>query len=82
MAVNSGNQQEETIIPFIDSQGYTFIPLRDTPNKDIGNIPYTNLAPANFIIDKKGRVVFSDFLIGSTNEHTLELMITELIKEQ
>ncbi|MGZ3763689.1 MAG: redoxin domain-containing protein, partial [Mucilaginibacter sp.] len=59
LAINANNEQEEVIMPFIKSNNYTFIPLRDNPGKPIGNLPNVHSMPANFLIDQTGRVVFS-----------------------
>ncbi|AMR32033.1 hypothetical protein A0256_11680 [Mucilaginibacter sp. PAMC 26640] len=81
LAVNSGNVQEKRVLPLIKAKGYTFVPLRDTPNKSIGNLPLVQSLPANFLIDKEGRVVFNDFQIGESNQQTLELMIASLLSQ-
>jgi len=80
LAINIFNQDQDAVMPLVKNSGYTFIPLRDAPDKLKGNLPEVRIAPANFLIDQHGRVVFSDFQIDGKNERTLELMISELLK--
>ena len=82
MAINIENQEDDYVMPLVKKNGYTFVPLQDDPNKKIGNLPEGKDvgAPTNFLIDQRGRVIFSDFKIDDKNERTLELMINELLK--
>lgn len=80
LAINAYNHEEDYVIPFQKNNGYTFVSLRDDPNKSKGNLPQVRAIPANFLFDQKGRVIFSDFQITDKNEDTLELMIKELLK--
>jgi len=72
--------QEDRVLPLIKAKGYTFVPLRDSPNKAKGNLPDVSSAPTNYLIDQKGRVIFSNFQINDNNERMLELMISELLR--
>lgn len=80
LAINVSPQQDDQVMPVVKNSGYTFVPLRSDPNKSKGNLPNTFGAPRNFLIDQKGRVIFSDFLITEKNERTLDLMISELLE--
>jgi thiol-disulfide isomerase/thioredoxin len=79
LAINLGNHEEEYIKPIIDSNRFTFTALRDAPDRKIGNLPYVIAAPTNFLFDKNGRVIFSNFRIKNGSERRLELMISELL---
>jgi thiol-disulfide isomerase/thioredoxin len=80
LGIDVFNEQEQNVMPFVRANHLTFIPLHDDPNADKGNLPRVAGIPENFILDQDGRVVFSDFIITGSNERTLELMLTELLK--
>jgi len=80
LAVNGYKSEDKYVVPFMQSQRYTFIPLRDEANKLKGNLPYVQSFPTSFLIDQNGKVMFSNFLITDKNERTLELMINDLLK--
>lgn len=80
LAINLSPQEDCYVLPIVKNSGYTFVPLRDEPNEAKGNLPNVQGAPANFLLDQSGRVIFSDFQITDKNERTLELMISELLK--
>jgi hypothetical protein len=63
------------------SSGYSFIPLEDVEGREKGNLDNRNAAPMNFLIDRKGNLVFKDFRIDGQNEDVLESMITSLLRE-
>lgn len=60
------------------SSGYTFIPLQNDPKWDKGTL-YASGAPVNFLIDRQGRIVFSQFFINEENYDMFETMIAEMI---
>jgi peroxiredoxin len=80
LGVDLYNEQQSFVLPIIKAKQYTFVPLMDEPNKPTLNIPKVTEMPTNFLIDQKGRIIFSNFRIDDKNEQTLELMITELLK--
>ncbi|MDB5210119.1 MAG: redoxin protein [Sediminibacterium sp.] len=80
LALNIVPEQDEYVIPFVKTSGYSFIPLRDVKDRNKGNLSNGNAAPVNFLIDKDGKVVFSKFRTDESNERTLELMINSLVK--
>ena len=82
LAINGLTQEEPNVMPLVKSHGYSFIPLKDDRNKSKGNLPTVTSLPSNFLFDQNGRVVFSKFQINDSNEKTLELMITELLKNK
>jgi thiol-disulfide isomerase/thioredoxin len=79
IGLNIAPEQDEYVVPFMKSSGYSFIPLRVDPKWEKGNLDNRNAAPVNFLIDKEGRIVFSNFRISEANERTLELMIGSLL---
>jgi hypothetical protein len=85
IAVNPEPLMDGYILPYLKNTGYTFVPLRDTSGHSKGNIEpgilNINLFSRNFLIDQRGRIMFSNFdAINPNNQHTLELMIDELLE--
>jgi thiol-disulfide isomerase/thioredoxin len=80
LGVDLYNMQKNFVLPIVQANHYTFVPLIDEPNEPTLNIPKVTEIPTNFLIDQKGRIIFSNFRIDDKNEQTLELMITELLK--
>jgi len=72
--------QDEYVIPFMRSSGYSFTPLADFKGRKKGNLDNHNAAPANYLIDNQGRIVFKDFRIDGNNEDDLEMMINMLLE--
>lgn len=70
--------QDKFVLPFLKQTGYSFTPLRDDWKREKGNLKAFG-APTNYLIDQKGRIVFSNFRIDASNEKTLELMIKETL---
>jgi hypothetical protein len=79
VGINIVAEQDEYVIPFHDSSGFSFTPLADIKGRDKGNLENYGAAPTNFLIDKAGRIVFSDFMIGAENETHLKMMIDLLL---
>ncbi|HVV55378.1 MAG TPA: TlpA disulfide reductase family protein [Mucilaginibacter sp.] len=80
IGINISPDQDPYVIPFMKNTKYSFIPLRGSPEfaaKYYG----VDGEPGNFLIDKNGKIVFKDFNIGSTNQRTLQLMISSLLKK-
>jgi thiol-disulfide isomerase/thioredoxin len=78
IGINIYSSQDGFVLPFLKASGYSFIPLSDPNNQDKGNLSF-DAAPTNYLIDQKGRIVFSHFRIDKENEKTLELMIKETL---
>lgn len=78
LALNLDPVQDEFVLPFFKAGGYSFIPLHDNIYRKKGNLA-ADVAPTSYLIDQKGRIVFSGFKINANNERTLELMIQELL---
>lgn len=70
--------QDSAVLPFLRESGYSFIPLHDNWARNKGNLPAPG-APTNYLIDQKGRIIFSGFMISKETEKTLELMIKETL---
>jgi len=78
LGINMVPYQDNKVLPFMERTKFSFIPLRAT-TEWAQEIYKVSAAPANFIIDKKGKIVYSDFVIGAGTEHILELMINSLM---
>ncbi len=79
LGLNIALDQDDYVVPFMKSSGYSFTPLRVDPKWEKGNLDNRNAAPMNFLIDKEGRIVFANFRTNESNERTLELMINSLL---
>ncbi|MGE7774200.1 redoxin domain-containing protein [Chitinophaga sp. NPDC101104] len=77
IGINIAHEQDPYVVPFINQSGYSFTPVRDEPTKR-GNLVARG-APTNYLIDKEGNIVFSNFRTDEHNHRTLELMINELL---
>ncbi len=78
LGLNLEPSQDEAVLPFLKQTGFGFTPLHDDRGRQKGNLTADG-APTNYLIDQKGRIVFSGFRIDAENERTLELMIKELL---
>ena len=79
VGINIVAEQDQYVIPFHNSSGFSFTPLADIKGRDKGNLENYGAAPTNFLIDKTGRIIFSDFMIGAENEAHLKMMIDLLL---
>jgi len=75
IGINISPEQDEYVVPFMKSSGYTFIPLKGENDKQ-GNLVARG-APTNYLLDVNGRIIFKNFRTDANNERTLELMIKE-----
>ncbi|WP_159452686.1 redoxin family protein [Pedobacter nyackensis] len=82
VGINIVSDQNEYVVPFMKGSGYSFTPLEDIEGRQKGNLDNRGAAPANFIIDKEGRVVFSNFRTDGDNEDELELMINLMLQRK
>jgi peroxiredoxin len=78
LALNIDPVQDEFVVPFLQAGGYSFTPLHDDGIRQKGNLKALG-ATVNYIIDQKGRIVFSDLQRSKEDERTLEIMIQELL---
>jgi len=58
---------------------YSFIPLEEKRFRDKGNMDNMGAAPANFLIDKEGNLIFSRFRVNELNEDDFKLMMEIVI---
>lgn len=79
VGINIAPEQNEYVPSFMKKSGYSFTPLEDVPGRVKGNLDNRNGAPANFLIDQEGRILFADFRIDGDNEPLLEMMINLLL---
>ncbi|HSZ35213.1 MAG TPA: redoxin domain-containing protein, partial [Puia sp.] len=77
IGINVAPEQNEYVLPFMKNTKYSFIPLRGTDSvvKDYN----VQGEPTNFLIDKDGKIAYTDFSIDANNQRTLELMISSLL---
>lgn len=79
VGINIVPEQNDYVVPFMKSSGYTFIPLEDVEGRDKGNLNNGGAAPVNFLIDKEGRIVYKNIRTDGSNEDILENMINSLL---
>ncbi|SIO38381.1 TlpA family protein disulfide reductase [Chitinophaga niabensis] len=82
IGINIVSEQNDYVIPFMKSSGYTFTPLEDVKGRAKGNLDNGGGAPANFLIDGEGRLIFGNFMINANNEDKLEMMIELLLNRK
>ena len=82
VGINVVLSQDPYVVPFMRSSGYTFTPLRD--NDRWAEKAYNvRGAPSNYLIDKDGRIIFSNFMIQNPKaQRMLELMIGSLLPKK
>ncbi|PWG80612.1 TlpA disulfide reductase family protein [Pararcticibacter amylolyticus] len=80
VGINIVAEQNDYVIPFHNSSGFSFTPLEEVKGRDKGNLDNKGAAPANFLIDQNGRIIFSDFLIHAENEGHLKMMVDLLLE--
>jgi len=82
VGINVALEQDPYVIPFVRTSGYTFIPLRDQ-DKWAQKAYNVRGEPTNFLIDKEGRIIFSNFMIQNPKaQRMLELMISSLLTKK
>ncbi len=79
VGINIVPEQNDYVLPFMKSSGYTFTPLEDFEGRDKGNLNNGGAAPVNFLIDKNGKIVFKNIRTDGSNEDVLENMISSLL---
>nr|WP_162988815.1 TlpA disulfide reductase family protein [Pedobacter schmidteae] len=79
LGINIVSNQNDYVVPFMKSSGYSFTPLEEVEGRAKGNLDNRGAAPMNFLIDKNGRLIFSYFRTDGDNEDDLELMINLLL---
>ncbi len=79
LGINITAEQDDYVVPFMQSSGYSFIPLKDNKDWVKGPLDNRNAAPVNFLIDENGKIIYSNFRTDGSNEATLEMMIRSLL---
>ena len=79
LGINIVEDQDEYVVPFMKSSGYSFIPLHDDSTWKKGTLDNRNAAPVNFLIDGNGKIIFANFRTNERNEDALELMIQSML---
>lgn len=82
LGINIVSKQNEYVVPFMKGSGYSFTPLEEVEGRVKGNLDNRNLAPMNFLIDRDGHLIFSNFSTGADNEEDLELMINLILNRK
>jgi peroxiredoxin len=79
IGINVVPGQDPYVLPFMKSSGYSFTPLRDAYQLVQKNYKVRG-EPTNFLIDREGRIVYSNFMIQNEKaQQMLELMIGTLL---
>ncbi|MGV3529752.1 MAG: redoxin family protein [Flavisolibacter sp.] len=79
LGINIVPEQDDYVLPFMKSTGFSFIPLKDNDKWEKGPLNNRNAAPVNFLIDQDGKIIFSNFRTDGNNEATLEMMIRSML---
>ena len=83
LGINTDFKQDEFVLPLMKSTGYSFVALRDDLKWNKRTFGFYGGVPANYLIDKNGNIIFSEFRVGDrAGEERLELMIKELLNEK
>ncbi len=80
VGINIVPEQNDYVLPFLKSTKYSFYPLEEKEGRVKGNLDNRGAAPVNFLLDKQGRIIFSNFRTDQDNQDELELMINESLK--
>lgn len=78
------NQSEDELVPAIIKNGsYTFTPLT-VPDSQFGEAfnDARFASPANFLLDSKGRIIYSWFQVSEENYKDFEWMVKEIIDHE
>jgi thiol-disulfide isomerase/thioredoxin len=84
LGINVQRDQDEYVLPFMAKTQYSFLPLKSTPDKEIGGKESKEYQvrgePTNFVIDRTGRIVYRDFMIDdSDGESVVKHMIESVL---
>ncbi|MFL5772617.1 MAG: redoxin domain-containing protein [Flavisolibacter sp.] len=82
LGINIVPDQDDYVVPFMKSSGYSFIPLRDNTSWEKGPLNNRNAAPVNFLIDQNGKIIFFNFRTDGHSEETLEMMIASMLERK
>ncbi len=82
VGINIVSEQNDYVLPFMKSSGYTFTPLEDVEGRKKGNLDNGGAAPVNFLIDQNGKIVFKNIRTDGSNEDVLEAMISQTLERK
>jgi thiol-disulfide isomerase/thioredoxin len=82
LGINIVPDQDDYVVPFMKSSGYSFIPIKDNDKWTKGPMDNRNAAPVNFLIDQDGKIIFSNFRTDGKTEATLEIMIKSMLERK
>ncbi|MBV4360399.1 TlpA disulfide reductase family protein [Pinibacter aurantiacus] len=82
LAINIAPEQDDYVLPFVKSSGYSFTPLKDNKNWQKGVLDNRGAAPTNFLIDQNGKIIFFNFRTDEKNEQSLEMMINSMLEKK
>jgi thiol-disulfide isomerase/thioredoxin len=82
LGINIVPGQDDYVVPFMKSSGYSFTPIKDNDKWTKGPMDNRNAAPVNFLIDQDGKIIFSNFRTDGKNEATLEMMIKSMLERK
>jgi thiol-disulfide isomerase/thioredoxin len=81
LGINVQRDQDAYVLPFMAKTQYSFLPLKSTPDADIGGKEAEEYRvrgePTNFVIDRTGRIVYRDFMIDDSGG---ELVVKHMIE--
>ena len=86
LGINVVRGQDEYVLPFMAKTQFSFLPLKSTPDAKISGKEQettdykVRAEPTNFIIDRRGRIVYRDFAIDDADgESVVEHMIESVL---
>jgi thiol-disulfide isomerase/thioredoxin len=84
LGINVLRDQDDYVLPFMAKTQYSFLPLKSTPDADVGGKEAKEYQvggePTNFVIDRTGRIVYKDFEIEDADgEAVVKHMIESVL---
>jgi len=79
VSINIVPKEANLVLPMMKAKQYSFIPLEEKRFREKGNMDNMGAAPANFLIDKNGKLIFSNFSVSESNEDDFQLMLELVI---
>jgi thiol-disulfide isomerase/thioredoxin len=84
LGINVLRDQDDYVLPFMAKTQYSFLPLKSTPDADVGGKEAKEYQvggePTNFVIDRTGRIVYKDFEIEDADgESVVKHMIESVL---
>jgi len=84
LGINVLRDQDEYVLPFMAKTQYSFLPLKSTPDANIGGKEAADYKvrgePTNFVIDPKGRIVYRDFTIEDADGESVVKHMIESVR--